>query len=159
MNLNKTKVGLFFLTVSMGYAHAQEAVPATGGDGNGTNGSVSYSVGQVVYTAGSGTNGFINQGVQQPYDISTNSIEDGMDNILLNVFPNPTKDVLILSIDDTDFSGYSYELYNTQGQLIRQEDVVTHQVNIPMHELNSATYILKVRSTDDREKSFTIIKH
>lgn len=159
MNLNKTKTGLVFLMFSMGYIHAQEAVPATGGDASASNGTMSYSIGQVVYTAGSGSTGSMNQGVQQPYDISTNSITEESDDMSLSVFPNPTKDVLTLNIEKTDFSGYSYELYNNQGKLIKMEDIQTNHVDIPMQTLNAATYILKVKSTDEVVKSFRVIKH
>lgn len=36
---------------------AQEAIPASGGNATGNGGSASYSVGQVVYTTNTGTNG------------------------------------------------------------------------------------------------------
>ncbi|MEX2485404.1 MAG: T9SS type A sorting domain-containing protein [Brumimicrobium sp.] len=142
----------------MGSIHAQEAIPATGGDASGSNGTLSYSIGQVVYTAGSSSTGSINQGVQQPYDISTNSIEEESDDISLSIFPNPTKDVLKLTFDKTDISEYKYELYNSQGKLIKQEDINANQVNIPMQNLDAATYFLKVKSSSQIVKSFRVVK-
>ena len=159
MNLNKTKTGLMLLMLSVGYVHAQEAVPAAGGDASGGNGSMSYSVGQVVYTAGSGTNGSLNQGVQQPYEISTSSTGDELDGIRLSVFPNPASDVLMLHLENASLSECSYALYNNQGQLIREEAITSLQVSIPMQELQSATYVLKVTSANAGVKSFTIVKH
>ncbi len=41
--------------------HAQESVNATGGNASGSGGSASYSVGQVVYTTNTGTNGSVTQ--------------------------------------------------------------------------------------------------
>lgn len=38
---------------------AQEAVATAGGDASGTNGNVSYTVGQVVYTTNTGTTGSV----------------------------------------------------------------------------------------------------
>lgn len=49
---------------------AQTSVNATDGDVSGSGGSVSYSVGQVVYTTHTGTSGSVAEGVQQPYEIS-----------------------------------------------------------------------------------------
>ncbi|MGC8754863.1 MAG: hypothetical protein ACP5QJ_07625, partial [Thermosulfidibacteraceae bacterium] len=49
---------------------AQESVNATGGNASGNGGTVAYSVGQVVYTTNTGTNGSVAQGVQQPFEIS-----------------------------------------------------------------------------------------
>ena len=37
------------LPLSFATAHAQEAIPATGGDASGSGGSASYTVGQVFY--------------------------------------------------------------------------------------------------------------
>ncbi len=159
MNLNKTKTGLLLLMFGMGCVHAQEAVPATGGDASGSNGSVSQSIGQVVYTAGTGTNGSINQGVQQPYSISSASITEASKDILLSAFPNPATDVLTLSFEDTDISGYSYAMYNHQGQLIQREEITSNQTVIPMQGLTAATYILNVTSVNEVVKTFTIIKH
>ena len=48
---------------------AQEAIPATGGMASGSGGSVSYSLGQLVYTTNTGTNGSVALGIQQPFEI------------------------------------------------------------------------------------------
>ncbi|RLD56213.1 MAG: T9SS C-terminal target domain-containing protein, partial [Bacteroidetes bacterium] len=62
-------VALLFLGLSN--LQAQEVIPATGGEASGSGGSASYTVGQVVYTTNTGTNGnSVSQGVQQPYEIS-----------------------------------------------------------------------------------------
>jgi hypothetical protein len=50
---------------------AQESINAAGGNTTGSGGSASYSVGQVVYTTNTGTNGSVAQGVQQAYEIPT----------------------------------------------------------------------------------------
>ena len=48
-------------------SYGQQALVASGGSVGGENGSVSYSIGQVFYSSQTGTNGLINQGVQQVY--------------------------------------------------------------------------------------------
>ena len=160
MNFYKTKIVVLLLMFNLGVVYAQDAVVAAGGSVSGTTGTVSHSVGQVVYTAVSNTNGSINQGVQQPYDISTISTGSELENgITLSVFPNPTKDVLTLKIEDADVAGYSYELYNNLGQLIRQEGIDQNQVEISTQDLSAATYILKVKSTNDVLRVFSVIKH
>ena len=50
---------------------AQEIPIASGAVATGIGGSSSYTVGQVVYTTNTGSNGSVAQGVQQPYEIST----------------------------------------------------------------------------------------
>ncbi len=50
--------------------HAQESTTASGGEASGDGGTVSYSVGQVVYGTHSGTTGSVSEGIQQAYEIS-----------------------------------------------------------------------------------------
>ena len=49
---------------------AQTAIIASGGNASGSGGSMSFSVGQIVYNTNSGTNASVAEGVQQPYEIS-----------------------------------------------------------------------------------------
>ncbi|MGD0341661.1 MAG: hypothetical protein ABSA76_08155, partial [Bacteroidales bacterium] len=50
--------------------HAQSTITTSGGNASGSGGSASYTIGQVVYSTITGTNGSSAQGVQQPYEIS-----------------------------------------------------------------------------------------
>ena len=86
------------LTISV---QAQKAIPASGGNATGTNGSVSYTVGQVLYTTNIGTNGSVAEGVQQPYEISVVvGIEQAKDiNLICTVYPNPATDLLTLEVE------------------------------------------------------------
>jgi hypothetical protein len=53
------------LLLGLGGLQAQETPAATGGEATVSGGTVSYSVGQVVYTSAKGRNGSAAQGVQQ----------------------------------------------------------------------------------------------
>ena len=57
----RTMVTILFWLLASFELHAQESVPATGGDGSGSGGSTSYTIGQVVYTTNTGGNGFFPQ--------------------------------------------------------------------------------------------------
>jgi hypothetical protein len=48
-------------------ANAQTSVNGAGGEATGSNGHMSFSVGEIVYTTMSNSNNIISQGVQQPY--------------------------------------------------------------------------------------------
>ena len=78
--------------------NAQETIPASGGEASGSGGSVSYTIGQLVYSTITGTNdNSIAQGVQQPYEISIVSGIAEADEINLKIlaYPNPVTDFLI----------------------------------------------------------------
>jgi hypothetical protein len=143
---------------------AQKALPATGGNASGSGGSASYSVGQVVYTTNTGTNGSVAQGVQQPYEISVvTAIEDAKDiNLTVSAYPNPTNDYLILEVDAFTIlstQSMSYQLFNISGKLLQSEKITGIQTSIVMSNLIAATYFVKVTQENKNVKTFKIIKH
>lgn len=139
---------------------AQESVNATGGNASGNGGSTSYSVGQVVYTPHTGTNGSAAQGVQQPYEISVvTGIEEATGiNLSVSAYPNPTTDYLTLSIVEFDISNLSYQLYDMSGKLLQSEKIIGNQTSIVVSNLVPATYFVKVIQGNKEVKTFKIIK-
>jgi hypothetical protein len=140
---------------------AQESVNATGGDASGSGGSVSYSVGQVVYTTNTGTNGSVTQGVQQPYEISVvTAIEEAKGiNLTVTAYPNPATDYLTLRIDEFEISNLSFQLYDMNGKLLQSEKITGNQTSIVMSNLVPATYFVKVIQANKEVKTFKIIKN
>ncbi|HNU59750.1 MAG TPA: T9SS type A sorting domain-containing protein [Aquaticitalea sp.] len=140
---------------------AQESVTATGGNASGSGGSVSYSVGQVVYTTSTGANGSVAQGVQQPYEISVvTAIEEAKGiNLSVSVYPNPTTDYLTLEVKDFELSTLHFQLYDMNGKLLQSEKISGSQTSITMGNLVSATYFVKVIQSNKEIKTFKIIKN
>lgn len=152
----KISVLLAMLLVSFGL-RAQVSVNAAGGNTAGDGGSVSYSVGQTVFSANAGANGSVTQGVQQPYEISVLSVSENAENINLSVYPNPSTDYLYLTSSDEN-SDLSYQLFDMNGRLLKSEKITENQTNIDMQGLVSATYFVKVNQGNKTVKTFKIIK-
>ena len=152
----KISVLLAMLLVSFGL-QAQVSVNAAGGDATGDGGSVSYSLGQMAFSANAGTNGSVTEGVQQPYEISVLSVVEQAENISLSAYPNPSTDYLYLTTSD-EISNLSYQLFDMNGRLLQSEKIVGNQTNINMQGLVSATYFVKVNQGNKTVKSFKIIK-
>ena len=152
----RISVLLAMLLVSFGL-QAQVSVNAAAGNATGDGGSVSFSVGQVAFSANVGTNGSVTEGVQQPYEISVLSVAEQAENISLSVYPNPSTDYLCLTTSD-EISGLSYQLFDMNGRLLKSEKIVGNQTNINMQGLVSATYFVKVNQGNKTVKSFKIIK-
>lgn len=140
---------------------AQTSVNASGGKASGSGGSVSHSVGQVVYTTNSGTNGSVIQGVQQPFEISVvTGLEEAKGiTLLVTAYPNPTTDYLTLRIDKFEISNLSYQLYDMNGRLLQNEKITGSQTSIVMSNLVPATYFVKVTQGNEEVKTFKIIKN
>ncbi|MDD2550307.1 MAG: T9SS type A sorting domain-containing protein [Bacteroidales bacterium] len=151
---------LFLLGLGLTGLQAQESINATGGNASGSGGSASYSVGQLVYTTNTGTNGSVAQGVQQPFEISAvTGIEEAKGiNLTVSAYPNPTTDYLTLEVRDFNLSALTFQLYDLQGKLLQSEKITGNQTSIAMGNLGPAMYFVKVMEGNKEIKTFKIIK-
>ena len=167
MKYKKLKLSaILLLSIGLTELRAQEAIPTAGGNATGAGGSVSYSVGQVVYAGSTGTNGSVSAGVQQPYEISvvTGLNIDNSISIDCSVYPNPTSDFLILRIEGNTQSQYTAFLYNTVGLLLKSIKIEAGETSIDMSNLVTATYFLKIVNIENSSstqviKTFKIVKN
>ena len=141
--------------------HAQATIPASGGNASGSSGSVSYTVGQVLYNTISGTNGTVAQGVQQPYEISVITAIKNAEEINLQciVYPNPTRGIVKLVIRTKDFDNLRFQLYDLNGIRIQDKKIESEETEILMDSLLPSTYFLKILSGNKEVKTFKIIKN
>jgi len=150
-----------FLGLGLAGLHAQEAIPAAGGNALGNGGSVSYSVGQVVYTTSTGINGSVAQGVQQPYEISIVTGLEEAKGITLqcSAYPNPTSDMLTLKVVNFQLSTLNFQLYDINGKILENRRIEGDETRIDMTNLVIATYFLRVVQGSKEVKIFKIIKN
>jgi hypothetical protein len=163
---NKELKLCFLIIFSFGLTvlRAQEAIPAAGGNGTGSGGTVSYSVGQVVYTTNTGTGGSVSQGVQQPFEISIVTEREEAKGITLycSVYPNPSADFVMLKVDASATSSIrhmSYQLYDGNGKLLENKEISGIETSVDMSHLVKAPYFLKVIQSNKPLKTFKIIKN
>ncbi|MDD4641807.1 MAG: T9SS type A sorting domain-containing protein [Bacteroidales bacterium] len=152
---------LLLLGLGLTGLQAQESVNATGGDALGSGGSASYSVGQVVYTTNTGTNGSVAQGVQQAFEISVvTGLEEAKGiNLSVSAYPNPTTDYLTLEVKDVELLNLHFQMYDMNGKLLQNEKITGNQTSIVMSNLVPATYFVKVIQGNKEVKTFKIIKN
>lgn len=143
--------------------YAQQVIPSGGGNASGSGGTVSYSIGQLVYTTNTGANGSVAQGVQQPFEISMVTGIREAKGITLQcvVYPNPTSDYILLKIEDYSIDNLYYRLYDINGRLVESNVVTGAETRIIMNHLASALYYLSIMSGDNNEeiKTFKIVKN
>lgn len=140
--------------------HSQNAALASGGESTGSGGKVSFSVGQIAYTNANGSNGSVNQGVQQPVEISTlGKDEFPAITIGMSVFPNPTPNNITLKILDMPNENLSYQIIDLSGKLILNDKISTPETFIKIENLNASTYLLSVVNNNRTIKTFKIIKN
>ncbi len=139
-------------------SYGQQSVPSSGGNGSGSGGSVSYSIGQTVYTTNTGSGGNVSQGVQQVYQIVTLINDELASKMSLNVYPNPTTDLLVLQLDLLDKSNLNYQLIDMQGNLKFSNSINNHETLIDASTFSSGTYLLNILNKNVQIQSFKIIK-
>lgn len=161
--MKKNKL-LFFITVVSSFSItnclAQESTVSSGGDIVGSNGNIAYSVGQVVYTTNTGSNGSVAQGVQQPYEVSeVLASEDFLDLVRdLKVFPNPTTDVLTINVINSNNLQLDYQMTDMNGRVLIAQKNISNETNISVSSFPAAIYFLQITNQNKEVKTFKIIK-
>jgi hypothetical protein len=170
--VSKLRIAIFIISsISFAVSNAQTTVTTAGGNSTGTQGSVSYSIGQTVYTTTTASNGSVAQGVQQPFEITVISGIDEAKSISLNwsTHPNPVADNLRLKLGDLSelyFDNLYYQLIDISGKMLVNKQITGAEATISMQALVAGNYFLKVfskpkngKTTKGLElKTFKIIK-
>lgn len=149
---------LFFIFVAN--TNAQQTSLSAGSNAFGSGGSISYSVGQVVYTTNTGVTASMAQGVQQPFEISTLGIDEHPEIVLnFKAYPNPTNSKLTLDISDYDSSHLSYQLIDLSGRVLENNNISGNITTINMESRTTAIYFIKITDQNKEIKTFKIIKN
>ena len=148
----------FFVCTSL---HAQESFSASSDQVSGAGGSLSYSVGQVVYATYSDKNtGSVSQGIQQTYNITALlGVEIAAIKLELMAYPNPTQDILTIKIDNYKNQSLIYQLYDLQGKLWDSQFLQGAQTQLDMKDLARGSYLLSIQEKEAIIKTFRVIKN
>jgi hypothetical protein len=142
------------------FLNAQSTIATAGGDATGSGGSASFTIGQIDYNTIPGTNGYIIEGVQQPYEISivTAVVRTDDFNLRCVVYPNPTSGQARLVFESNDYKNLSFRLYDIKGDILQTNKVESNETVISLENQSSGVYFLYVLKNDVEVKVFKIIK-
>lgn len=137
-------------------------INASGANATGSSGTVAYSIGQVFYTYIGLSVYNLAQGIQHEELEKTlttpeNSVEPKTE---IFIFPNPTTDFVTINMEGLEFENglKSYQLYDIQGRILKQNTIDKTETQINLTDLSSAIYILQVYASNKVLKTFKIIK-
>lgn len=160
--MNKVK---FFLTIALVLAaivstFAQNAVVPAGDNIKGTEGSISFTIGQTAYEPLSGQNLSISPGVQQAYEFFTTAVYDELPVDLDCVtYPNPVADIINIKVPQQNIRKLNYKLIGLNGKEIKHGQIDSEITSIPFGTYPSSTYILVISENSKMIKTFKIIKN
>ena len=151
-----------FSVACMG-TYAQSGFVSAGADGANENGSVSYSVGQIVYQSDESSDGSVSltQGLQQPYTISSLPLPDGLQeisSIQLAAYPNPTSDVLNISIEGTECDGLTFTVSDVKARRQMSGDIISENTPIDVRHLLPGVYFVEIQKNKQPVRAFKVVK-
>jgi len=162
MKRNQPNFLLLFITsiLFITNSYSQENIVVSGGSATGAGGTSNYSIGQIVYTSVPGSDAYILQGVQQPYEIITLGTDEFTEiNLLINAFPNPAIDILNLVIVNDKWQDLFCALSDITGKAVSKKiKIVSQETSVSMQGLNQGIYLLTVNNNNKIIKTFKIIK-
>ena len=139
---------------------AQSSINSAGAEATGNGGSLSYSVGQVVYSASSSSAGTVSAGVQQAYEVSVaTQVSETNLNIDASVYPNPTTDFLILDVSEIE-ENYTYQVTDINGKQLNTGLINNTQTSLDFSSYVIGTYFIKLAGqANSNIKTFQVIKN
>ena len=133
----------------------QEVVSTQGDSYTNANGSIDFTIGEVVInTVTDGTND-LTQGFHQT-NWNFLGVEDFAPSYEAIIYPNPTSDVL--NIRTSTFENVTYTLYDAQGKLVMQDKLSAEQTPIQVSQLALGSYSLTLSNETQNLKIFKLIK-
>ncbi|MEO6131553.1 MAG: T9SS type A sorting domain-containing protein [Saprospiraceae bacterium] len=160
LKISKLVIVTLFITLSNLCMYAQQAMVTSGGDQNGTGGSIAYSIGQPEYTNYTSDDGSISLGVQQPLIVIV-GIEEPKITFAIDVFPNPATTSVHVNIDEfaiVSRGKYEYTLFGEDGKVLLHNTITGLSTDVSMIDFASGMYILQINQNNSEIKSFKIFK-
>ena len=152
----KTHTIVLFLLFATLSVTGQEVVSTQGGSYSNANGSIDFTIGEVIINTGTDGNNDLTQGFHQTV-WNFLGVEDFAPNYEVIIFPNPTEDVL--NIRTSTFENVTYTLYDIQGKLVMQNILFAEQTPIQVSQLAPGNYLLTLNNQTKNLKIFKLIKH
>ncbi len=137
----KKHIFLFATFVVVFAASAQEVVSSQGETYSNANGSIDFTVGEVIVNTGTNGTNDLTQGFHQT-NWNFLGVEDFAPDFQATIFPNPTQDVL--NIKTSVFQNVTYMLYDAQGKLVLQNILSAEQTPIQVSQLAPGSYSLEL---------------
>lgn len=155
---------IFLCSLAASDIDAQRNIVVGGGEMISSSGSASYSLGQLFYEAGHSSSVSLLQGVQQPFEWQVLNTQDITEDPGVNIqfFPNPTTDLIFLEIDESSpMVSYELRLFNSTGQLIKNQSIVEVKTLISLGNMPSGIYFLHLLEKNNNTlfRTIKIIKN
>lgn len=142
-----------FTAVVNAQSFAPDVIGSAGTDAVFVNGSMAWTIGEVITETYSSSNNFFTQGFHQP-DTSSLVAVINISSETISIFPNPV--INDLTIDCSGAPGsHTIYMYDMQGQLIRQGLIEANQkqLQIPFRDFANGIYLLTIVNSESNTRN------
>ena len=159
--MKKITLPLIFFGFGMivqGQSLELQTISNAGGHLTSTNGtSMNVTVGEVATERLSGNGVVLTQGFNQVFKITTSTQNDGSETISLEIFPNPTPDVLNVISDERNET-LKIQIIGMNGKPVLMAPYSGGRESIDIQHLPSGSYIIKVINADGKLLGYETIQ-
>ena len=144
---------IFLLTTVLS---AQEVISTQGDSYSNINNTLDFTIGEtVIANVTDGTNE-LTQGFHQSFLVIT-SLEDLDVSFSVNIFPNPTSEIINLNIEK--YEGITFHLFDVAGKLLKEALVTEAKTTVTISNHPKGIYLLTLTQQDNKKiKTYKIIK-
>jgi hypothetical protein len=136
---------------------AQQDVVAGGGNASSTTGSISYSVGQALYTHESNAAGSIQLGVQQPYAVTPIAVYEPWRELVVGLYPNPTRGQVLIDMPQF-IAGITASIFDMNGSIVEQFPLESAKTILSAEAWPAAQYIIQLTDISGNSSKYKLIK-
>ncbi|NND77069.1 MAG: T9SS type A sorting domain-containing protein [Flavobacteriales bacterium] len=122
------------------------------------DGIVTYSTDQVTYKLESSDRSTFSESVKPSVNIFPVGMGEGPVNMMLEVYPEPNSQFLLLTTSDELREDMYFEIYDEKGTLINKEELMGIQTEIDINDLWPSSYFIRVKNGAMGEKIFKVVK-
>ena len=155
--MRKLLILMFFSAGLSAQSISKQVIAPAGSTISNGNNQLSYTAGEVVIGAMTDEDGSfqLGNGYYPSLDLSVLSIESPTTNLLVKVYPNPTKELIFITHPISN--SFKVFISDLTGKVLFQKEV-GKQEPINIERYPTGTYLINVTTEDKKTNSYKIIK-
>nr|WP_298988800.1 T9SS type A sorting domain-containing protein [uncultured Polaribacter sp.] len=137
---------------------AQNAIVSSGGNIT-SNGSLSYTIGQIVVHSNTNSAASFHLGVQQPFELIALNIEEVNLGLSFKTYPNPTTGLFNLELKQGVDFPYQLKIFDIRGRQILDQTITKELTNVNIQPYSKGVYLLQLIKSGKQIISFKLLKN
>ncbi|MBK6949589.1 MAG: T9SS type A sorting domain-containing protein [Haliscomenobacter sp.] len=139
---------------------SQTNIIGGGGNGSGTGGTMSFSVGQLLVGAVYGPTGSVDYGAESPFEIFViTPVVERQLSAQIRAFPNPFSGELNLEVRSLENKPMEYYLVDSAGRVVHRGKLQAVNTPFDFNGLAPGIYFLRIQTREQLLKTIKIIKN